>query len=75
MCVAKYPAQQNCSKLKQDCSYQGESDDSSNKMKILYVETEKGGKETDNTINKATQEEHEKLEEDNINGEAKELNK
>ena len=30
---------------------------------------------TDNTINEATQEEHEKLEEDNNNGEAKELNK
>ena len=61
LCVANYPAQQNCSKLKQDSSYQGESDDSSNKMKILYVETKKGGKETDNTINEATQEEHEKL--------------
>ena len=75
MCVANYPAQQNCSKLKQDCWYQGESDDSSNKMKILYVETKKDGKKTHNTINEATQEEHEKLEEDNNNGEATELNK
>ena len=44
-------------------------------MKILYVETKKGGKETDSTINEATQEEHEKMEKDNNNGEAKELNK
>ena len=44
-------------------------------MKILYVETKKGGKETDNTINEATQEEHEKKEDENNNGEAKQLNK
>ena len=51
------------------------SDDSPNKMEVLYVDTKQGGKETDNTINEATQEEHEKLEDDNNNEEARELKK
>ena len=43
-------------------------------MEFLYVETKQGGgKQTDNTFNKATQEEHEKLEDDNNNEEAREL--
>ena len=51
------------------------SDDSPNKMEIMYVDTKQGGKQTDNTINEATQEEHEKLEDDNNNEEARELKK
>ena len=52
------------------------SDDSPNKMEFPYVETKQGGgKQTDNTFNKATQEEYEKLEDDNNNEEARELEK
>ena len=46
------------------------SDESPNKMDILYVENKKSSNKTDNTTDKeATQEEHEKLEDDNNNQE------
>ena len=43
------------------------SDDNPKKMEILCVETKQGGKQMDSTGNEATQEEHEKLEDDNNN--------
>ena len=39
-------------------------------MEILYLETKQSRKQTENTINEAMQQEHEKLEDDNNNEEA-----
>ena len=52
------------------------SDESPNKMDILYIENKKSSNEADNnTNNDATQEEHEKLEDDNNNQEVEETMK
>ena len=52
------------------------SDESPNKMDILYIENKKSSNEADNTTNNdATQEENEKLEGDNNNQEVEETMK